>query len=514
MLQQVRQRQNLRRRRSRPPEWLIRLAAGSRRFRTLIGTRFPQWLIQHREELTMAVLSFLMHLCIALLMAWWVLPPDTTDSLFSLLVTNETDADEPDLVVDVEQILQTETLKDLSVNSSLKQMLSDLNEDVAAENLPSEVEREFAVDLEPTNAEMESLFRQGEFGGRTASGKQAALKKYGGTAESERAVNAGLKWLQSIQRKNGSWSFADVGPEAEPGRFARAEAGATSLSLLCFLAAGHTHRRDGPYRDTVMNGLKFLGSQAEVSRNTADFRGGSEGNSPMYVHALASLCLSEAHAMEPDDDELTQATRMAVDFIERSQDSSGGGWRYRPGQAGDTSVTGWQIMALQSAKAGGIRVSSTTLRKARQFLQSVQTEKDGSAYSYVPDQRAKISMTAVALLCRMYFGWKQDHEGLQKGVARLSAAGPHRSDIYFNYYATQVLHHWGGDQWKKWNQELREQLVRTQVTDGPAAGTWPPADPHADAGGTLYQTTLSILTLEVYYRHLPLYYEPQSGPDE
>jgi hypothetical protein len=30
-------------------------------------------------------------------------------------------------------------------------------------------------------------------------------------------------------------------------------------------------------------------------------------------------------------------------------------------------------------------------------------------------------------------------------------------------------------------------------------------DPHGNAGGRIYQTALSILTLEIYYRHLPLY---------
>jgi hypothetical protein len=31
-------------------------------------------------------------------------------------------------------------------------------------------------------------------------------------------------------------------------------------------------------------------------------------------------------------------------------------------------------------------------------------------------------------------------------------------------------------------------------------------DEHGSSGGRLMQTSLSLLTLEVYYRHLPLYY--------
>ena len=171
-------------------------------------------------------------------------------------------------------------------------------------------------------------------------------------------------------------------------------------------------------------------------------------------------------------------------------------------------------MALRSAKAGRIPASSKTLRFAREFLRSVQTDDDGAFYAYTPGGGRKDSMTAVGLLCRMYLGWKKDNAALEKGVQHLAAIGPSRNDIYFNYYATQVLHHWGGDLWKQWNQKMREQLVRTQITEGPAAGSWPVTDPHAATAGQLYQTALSILTLEVYYRHLPLYRKLEEVPND
>ena len=76
---------------------------------------------------------------------------------------------------------------------------------------------------------------------------------------------------------------------------------------------------------------------------------------------------------------------------------------------------------------------------------------------------------------------------------------------YYNYYATQVMHHYGGQAWIDWNRNMREQLVSTQAKDGHASGSWAPRDPHGGTGGRHYATCLSILTLEVYYRHLPLY---------
>jgi hypothetical protein len=191
----------------------------------------------------------------------------------------------------------------------------------------------------------------------------------------------------------------------------------------------------------------------------------------------------------------------------------GGGWRYSPGDAGDTSVAGWQIMALHSARAGGIKASYDTIKDARDFLNSVDHES-GSQYAYMPGQPPRNSMSAVGLLCRMYLGWKRDHPGLSAGVAHLARVGPSRDDMYYNYYATQVLRHWGGDEWNRWNLKMREQLVETQVNEGPAAGSWDVTDPHGYAGGRLYQTALSILTLEVYYRYLPVYREIRANGDE
>jgi hypothetical protein len=106
----------------------------------------------------------------------------------------------------------------------------------------------------------------------------------------------------------------------------------------------------------------------------------------------------------------------------------------------------------------------------------------------------------------MYLGWTRENSALHKGVDHLSQTGPSTVDIYYDYYATQVLHHWGGSDWTKWNDVLRDYLVDTQVKNGDASGSWKPTgDRGAAMGGRLYQTCLSVMTLEVYYRYLPLY---------
>ena len=64
--------------------------------------------------------------------------------------------------------------------------------------------------------------------------------------------------------------------------------------------------------------------------------------------------------------------------------------------------------------------------------------------------------------------------------------------------------------WKRWNARVRDGLVAMQVAGnglrprelGPVL---PRARPLGPRGGRLFLTSLSILTLEVYYRYLPLY---------
>jgi len=184
----------------------------------------------------------------------------------------------------------------------------------------------------------------------------------------------------------------------------------------------------------------------------------------------------------------------------------GGGWRYQPRQAGDTSVTGWQIVALKTGYFAYLRVPPITLKKAENFLDSVQTN-GGAGYGYTTPGTGPAT-TAIGLLCRMYLGWKRDNEALKRGVEWLSEQGPSKSNLYYDYYATQVMRHYGGEAWKQWNAEMRDFLVEAQVREGPEAGSWfVKGDLGAERGGRLYCTSLAALILEVYYRHTPIYGE-------
>jgi hypothetical protein len=122
-------------------------------------------------------------------------------------------------------------------------------------------------------------------------------------------------------------------------------------------------------------------------------------------------------------------------------------------------------------------------------------------------------MTAEGLLCRQYLGWDRDNEALVRGANSLVSPEnlPSWNDrnVYYWYYATQVLHHMEGENWKTWNTAMKKELPSRQEKRGPEKGSWHPTEPDPDRwgyqGGRLFVTCLSIYMLEVYYRHLPIY---------
>ena len=303
-----------------------------------------------------------------------------------------------------------------------------------------------------------------------------------------------LEWLRSLQQVDGSWSFQNVGREAQAGTL-RSRSAATTLAVLCFLGAGNT-TNTGPDAETVSRAFAFLEKEAAESSLREP--------ETLYVSALAMVAFSELSAMDPSDARAKTVAARLLTFLQDSQDKVGGGWRYTPGEPGDLSVTGWQVMALQSARTCGLDVSTSTIARCSAFLDSVSFA-GGSEYSYVPAAEPTPCMSAVGLLSRIYLGSPRESAYFDAGFKKITAVGPDPNNIYFNYYASIALHHYGGPSWTDWNSRMRPMLVSQQIHSGPARGSWALRDPWGKAGGQIYQTCLSTLCLEVYYRYLPMF---------
>jgi len=361
-------------------------------------------------------------------------------------------------------------------------------------------------------------------GRQTANRRRMALAD-GGSEASEAAVELGLAWLAAHQYEDGGWRFdlkqaPQCQGECRDSGNGRSTTASTGLALLAFLGAGYT-QDEGPYKQTVSDGLYYLIQRMTITSMGGDLRDRSmsqeqAGNiviirqsGSMYDHAIATLALCEAYAMTKDSN-LAQPAQEAINFIVNAQYESGG-WQYEPiweapTPTADTTVTGWQVTALKSAKLARLKVPREVWYKISDFLDTVQSD-NGSRYGYKKPAKNRKTTSTVGLFCRMMLGWPADHKPLMKGVVRIAEQLPHENNMYFNYYASQVLHHFGGRGWKRFNPKMRDYLVATQSPAGHERGSWYFDEKHSHHGGRLYTTTLAILTLEVYYRYMPMYQE-------
>jgi hypothetical protein len=345
--------------------------------------------------------------------------------------------------------------------------------------------------------------------------RKRLLLEGGGTPESEAAVERALVWLARHQNSDGSWHFnlkkcVKCRGRCLDGGGVDSRIAATGMALLPFLGKGYTHK-SGEHRATIHAGLYFLIRSMHADQHARGSLIDSGGR--MYGQGLASIALCEAYGMTRDK-MLKGPAQLAVNYIVAAQDPKGGGWRYGFQDRGDTSVVGWQLMALKSAQMAYLEVPTETIRKLEYFLDHVQSD-GGAQYGYT-DSGAGQATSAIGLLCRQYIGGQGKQEAIARGARYLSEWGPalaesgtRINDLYYNYYATQVLHHVGGEQWIAWNLPMRNYLVGAQQTDEKRHdfGSWHFSgnDMGLGQGGRLYCTAMSAMILEVYYRHMPLY---------
>ncbi len=346
---------------------------------------------------------------------------------------------------------------------------------------------------------------------RTGDARREAARTLGGSPESEEAVELGLVWLARNQYPDGHWSLDDFpgDPTADIGQGSfRADSAATGLALLAYLGAGYTHR-SGKYQDVVNRGVTWL---LKRQKPDGDLFADESEFVWFYSHGIASIALCEGYGLTKDV-ALKEPAQRALNFIVDSQHPDFGGWRYRPRFESDTSVSGWQLMALKSGEMSGLTVPKDAYLRVGKWLDSVQSKSSSGQFSYHPSRDASPTMTAEGLLMRQYLGAKRNDAELIAGANFLKTRLPDfgQRDSYYWYYATQVMFHMQGEYWSAWNNSLRDSLLETQSKDGSSSGSWNPARPTPEkwskAGGRHYVTCLNLLMLEVYYRHLPLYLE-------
>jgi hypothetical protein len=377
----------------------------------------------------------------------------------------------------------------------------------------------------------------------------------GRTRESESAVLAALEWLYRHQDADGGWKAAGfnaptvrerrgLSANRNPKRYPsdlgwrENDIGVTALAILAFTGYGHTHMsgQHPHFIECLKKAARYMLKQQTL--DTGDpARAGRYGHGDseqwIYSHAIATMAMAELLLMS-NDFKLKKSVREATRLCLRAQ-NDGRGWRYgiKPGD-NDTSVTGWMVLALKTAKQCRLGLPrehfQESFRGALKWLNYATASNGRTGYNVPGDEGSRLAqghadpypfskelscMTAVGVLCRLFAGESRRKPAIRSGVDLLSQEPPmwreqkgralSTINLYSWYYGTYAMFQFGGKPWETWNRKMQQALIETQraehKNDSPEVdGSWDPIGEWGISGGRVYSTALGAMTLEVYYR--------------
>jgi hypothetical protein len=306
----------------------------------------------------------------------------------------------------------------------------------------------------------------------------------------EQSVDRALVFLKNMQDPDGPWLSAGQKSPA-----------VTALSLMAFLSAGHVPG-ERPYAESLDKGIRWI-----VKAQQPDGLFAGDGGVDMYHHGICTLLLAEVCGMTDKSlaDDLRPALEKAVRLILQAQRTGTGtyrgGWRYRPDSPdADTSITGWQLLALRGARNVGCDVPAERIEQAIGFLLRCRDGRSGAFY-YQPGARPTLACTGTGVLALELCGKDRHHgqEALMGGGYLLKNPPRWNEEHFFYtvYYCAQAMFQLGGNYWDFYRPRLHAVLLDHQQDNGGWVGS--------ESIGPAYCTAMAVLALTVEYRLLPIY---------
>jgi hypothetical protein len=320
----------------------------------------------------------------------------------------------------------------------------------------------------------------------------------------DEAITKALGYLRAQQKNDGS--ITDSGnPHAM-----------TALSIMALSAVGHQSTDPTPEGETLRKALDYLLAN-ERQRDNGYF--GGDG-SRMYGHGIVTLTMAEMLDMgvTPEQDRrIRQRLRKGIDMIlwaqdrkERNNEHDFGGWRYEPeSRDSDLSVTIWQLMALRAAKNAGLDVPKQAIEKAVQYLKKCYKadtkgrERVGGACGYQPGNNQSYAAGAAGLLALQVCGLYESDEvqGSADWLKAKKLEWDGRYFLYGTYYYAQGMYQKGGEYATHARREVEAILLAKQKDDG----SWRAQHGEEHNAGSVYGTSMAVLSLCVKYHYLPIY---------
>lgn len=358
-----------------------------------------------------------------------------------------------------------------------------------------------------------------------AKERETLLRKYGGTKDTEAAVERGLEWLARHAEAGGGWKADTYNAHCEGAKCEGIGGGhhgekvphsyndaQTGLCVLAFLGHGVLPNAEGTEQEKLV----------EKSLKTLE--------TPHSAWGLALACeaLSTAEALERKGRWKASAHRLADKIVGmRLQD---GCWAYAGDFRGgsDTPYTAFCVQALVAARDAGYAVPDDLAKKTDDFLNSLEEAKggklaylkNGRQYGYTPTKVNGISAAAMRELLgvgldgarhKLHLGltgsdipvWKIEWQTVPGHAGKFQVGN---LDLYRWYYGTIASFHAGSSLWTSYFGAVKKELLahqRKSDKDGCAKGSWNNEGTYEiDVGGRVFTTALAILMLEQPYRQV------------
>jgi len=321
------------------------------------------------------------------------------------------------------------------------------------------------------------------------------------------SMNLSINWLINEQNSKGHW----------PNK--KGSVGETGMAILCLLSYGVLPQDKTPGGQALATGLDWLTSKVNKQGDMRD-------SGRMYSQAIGTWALGEAYNLSKQD-QYKKPLEDAAAFLIKSQHSKYGGWRYTQPpfktatDPGDTSVGGWAMPAIASAKLAGVKIPKKTIDGANDYLDLVSGGKDKGLYGYSNSKRPTPSCTAIGMFCQQLIGNPKapNFKARQGESAKLLSANKPSAALnthamgcgmyHYYFYGTLAMFHHGGTPWQDWEDKLIPPLMKSQNADG----SWDPvASKKPATKSKVIATAWATMCLSVYNQVLPIFNLGNAGP--
>jgi hypothetical protein len=179
-------------------------------------------------------------------------------------------------------------------------------------------------------------------------------------------------------------------------------------------------------------------------------------------------------------------------------------------------------MALKSAQLSGLDIKDA-FSKVGKYMDRVTPGllkssaelvlKDHVAYACTEKRldtaRNNPRLTAVGCMVRAFAGGDPGSPLLRAHGNMLLKELPsvRKTDYYLAYYGTLAMFSLGGKYWEQWNRSIKDVILKKQIREGCADGSWDPFEAGkygSVRAGRVFTTAMACLSLETYYRYPPV----------